>query len=196
MNALNRIILALLGILSIGAGAAGVANSRGWVSNARLNEVVHHDDAWQWWSGIAWTDAHLWALAATSVAVGVLAIALAAAELRPQGGRREARTILLGTSERGRTTLRVKAVRHALERDAGATHGVESGRVLHLTLGEEPVVSMRLRAGSDRELVVAGREVSDRVARTVASMIGRPAKRVDVELDVRPMRAAPQRKVA
>lgn len=197
MNIFNRIVLTVIGIATLMVGIAGFAYSQSWISANRLNDLVRQRDVWDWWNSTTWTDAQLWLLAAASLVVAVLALAIVVRELLPPRSARDTRMIVIEQSDRGSTTLRTKALRRALEHDAATTDGVSSAHVDDLNLDNEPTVALRVRGGADRDLVVAGREVCDRIARSLAIVIGREPLRVDVDLDVRPAKApSPQRKVA
>ena len=190
MNIFNRAFMAILGIVAGVVGVAGLASSRGWISGSRLNDLSRHRNVWDRWSDISWTDSRLWVLIAAALVVMVLALVIATREILPPRRARGSRTIVIEQSDRGTTTLRTRALRNGLAHEASAIGGVSSAQIVDLDLHGEPTVAVRLRAGPDRDLVVAGREVCDRITRSLATVIGREPLRVDIQIDVRPVKAS------
>ena len=197
MNIFNRVVVGILGIAAVVVGVAGLASSRGWISGNRLDDLTRHRSVWDRWSDIPWTDSRLWVLIAAALVVMALALVIAVREILPTRRARESRTIVIEQSDRGITTLRSRALRNGLAHEASTIDDVSSAQIVDLDLHGEPTVAVRLRAGSDRDVVVAGREVCDRITRRLAAVIGREPLRVDVQIDVRPGKASsPKRRVA
>lgn len=193
-DAVNRVLIVLVGLGAIAAGALGVATTLDAVGEGTINGVIPFSDAWDWWTDIDWGgDAALWALLGGSVVVALLALAAVIAELRPATpGNRNS------TVERtpgGRTRVRTGNLARALSKDVSDLAGVRVAEVESLEIGPEPAAVLRIQAEPGTELAEIGRDAIRRAAGSLGAMLDRPSGDVRVEVDLHPGTHQMRRKV-
>lgn len=185
MNVFNRVLFALIGLGLVAAGVLGVASAQGWISDRTINDAIHFKGVWVHWKRIDWTTGPLWALLGAAIVVALIALVLFLREFVPTGGFGGANLVLQRTP-RGRTIVRTKALRKALERQAHAVEGVERASVEDLVLaGPRTEVRYALRSQGTRSVPDTGLEVVEQAASALAAALERPPDEVVVEMEVR-----------
>jgi hypothetical protein len=193
VNAFNRVLLLLVGLVMLAVGVLGVLVMSDVVEEDTLSDAIPYRDAWDDWNRIDWSVTWVrWTLLGAGVVVALLALALLAAELSVRRGSGERRVLERGPG--GRTTVRVSALRRACERDAARVPGVERARVEALHAGDpSPRVRLLVRADERAHLPSVGAQVAERTASALGSMLGAPPEDVTVVMEVRHDRRAATR---
>lgn len=199
-RALNRIVLALIGLIFLGAGALAVTAAVWPMVGQQWSTIL--GGAAGWWSESS--DATRigggsvsWVGLAAVAAVLLLAILLIAALTRV-GGRRSRTVLRAGgaQNELGRVTITEAFARDALKNSLGASDDILSTHVTANTIRTEPVmhVSVTPRQSTDpRELV----ERIDRLVANLATLTGQEiATYISVHTGLRARLAHDRRRVS
>jgi membrane protein implicated in regulation of membrane protease activity len=186
MDRRNRVRFALLGLLLLAAGVAGLlAGARVFGAPAADSAVLPD------WLVARWDRYTPWNL----VAVGLAALLLAwygwrlvRAQLRRGGGRSEMGDLEYRAAEagrqdanRGRTTVRAAAISHSTEKALERVRGVERALVGLFGSPDEPELRARLDVDANADLTQLRRNVSA-VLEHLAATTGIPPRSADITL--------------
>jgi hypothetical protein len=186
MDRRNRIRLALLGLLLLAVGVAGL------LVGADVFEAPAADSAVvPAWLVARWDRYHPWNL----VAVGVVALLLAwygwrlvRAQFRRGGGRTQMGDLEYRAAEpsrqdagRGRTTVRAAAISRGAEASLERVRGVERANVGLFGSPYEPELRARLDVAADADLTQVRSNVSAALER-LATTTGMPPRSADITL--------------
>ena len=188
MNAVNRVLVGLIGLGLLAAGVLGVAVTWGWLEEDDIDGALPFQRAWDRWRDIDWDTATTWILLGAAIVALLLALALLVAELwvrrDPHRGR-----LSVTRGPRGATTLRLGRLERALAHEAESVAGVHRSRVERLEVDGTASARLRVEADSDAEVPRVGAEVVERAAGSLGRMLERPAGPVTAIVEVRPERA-------
>ncbi len=188
MNAVNRVLVGLIGLGLLAAGVLGVAVTWGWLEEDDVDAALPFQRAWNRWRDIDWDTAATWILLGAAIVALLLALALLVAELwvrrDPRAGR-----LAMASGPRGATTLRLGRLERALAHEAESVAGVRRSRVEQLDVDGTAGIRLRVKAGADAEVPRVGAEVAERAAVSLERMLERPAGPVTAIVEVRPERA-------
>jgi hypothetical protein len=188
MNAVNRVLVGLIGLGLLAAGVLGVAATWGWLEEDDIDAALPFQSAWNRWRDIDWDTAATWILLGAAIVALLLALALLVAELwvrrDPHSGR-----FPLARGQRGATTLRLGRLERALAHEAETVAGVHRSRVERLEVDGTASARLRVEADSDAEVPRVGAEVVERAATSLGRMLELPAGPVTAIVEVRPERA-------
>ncbi|MCH0539558.1 alkaline shock response membrane anchor protein AmaP [Streptomyces sp. MUM 203J] len=167
----NRALIALAGLLLLGAGGAVLVAGLGAAPDAvLLSEATRErwqDRAW-WWPAV---------MAALAVLV-VLALMWLAAQLR----RPRAPEVLVDTHDGGAATLRGRALEAALEAEAEAVDGVARARVRLTGAGAAPEAYVSLYVEPDADPAFMLTALTDTVLHHARATTGLPVLPVEVHV--------------
>jgi membrane protein implicated in regulation of membrane protease activity len=186
MDRRNRVRFALLGLLLLAAGVAGLLAGARVVGAPAAGSAVLPD-----WLVARWDRYHPWNL----VAVGIAALLLAwygwrlmRAQLRRGGGRAEMGDLEYRATEpghqdtnRGRTTVRAAAISHSTENALERVRGVERALVGLFGSPYAPELRARLDVDANADLTQLRRNVSA-VLERLAATTGIPPRSADITL--------------
>jgi hypothetical protein len=186
MDRRNRVRFALLGLLLLGAGVAGLLAGAGVFGAPAAGSAVLPD-----WLVARWDRYHPWNL----VVVGVAALLLAwygwrlvRAQLLRGGGRAEmgdleylAAAPAQQDADRGRTTVRAAAISHGTEAALERVRGVERALVGLFGSPDAPELRARLDVDANADLTRLRRNVSA-VLERLAATTGLPPRSADITL--------------
>jgi hypothetical protein len=186
VNAVNRLLVIVLGLVALAAGVLGALASAGGVDPDDVDAVIPFRDAWDRWNDVDWQQAvPRWSLLAAAIVVGLLAAVLLIREIAP---RRPAGPdhVVVERSARGETRLSLAAVRRGAEREARAADGVARADLDRLAVEDGAArARFRVRAGEDAHLPTLGAAVADRAGASLGAMLGRPPAEITVVMEVR-----------
>jgi hypothetical protein len=186
MDRRHRIRLAMLGLLLLAAGAAGLLAGADVVGAPVADSPVLPD-----WLVARWDRYPPWNL----VAVGIAALLLAwygwrlvRAQLRRGGGRAQMDDLEYRATEpgrqdanRGRTTVRAAAISHSTEKALERVRGVERALVGLFGNPYAPELRARLDIDANTDLTQLRRNISAALER-LAATTGMPPRSADITL--------------
>jgi hypothetical protein len=188
VNAVNRVLVGLIGLSLLAAGVLGVAATWGWLEEDDIDAALPFRRAWNRWRDIDWDTAATWVLLGAAIVALLLGLALLVAELwvrrDPRGGR-----FPVTRGPRGATTLRLGRLGRALAHEAETVAGVHRSRVECLEVDGTASARLRLEVDSDAEVPRVGAEVVERAAASLGRILERPPGPVTAIVEVRPERA-------
>jgi hypothetical protein len=175
---INRVILALFGLLVLVAGAAGMAASTGVFGAAfsrrtllanRASSYIGHHGGWLW----------------PAVAGACLLIALACLRwiltLIASTDRAGDITIPGGTDQ-GTTILQPAALTDALTREVGAYHGVEAAKGRVIGDGRDPEIVLVVNPAPSADLHALHRRIETEAIAHARQALGRPSLPIQLDL--------------
>jgi membrane protein implicated in regulation of membrane protease activity len=186
MDRRNRVRLALLGLLLLAVGVAGLVVGADVFEAPAAGSPVLAD-----WLVARWDRYDPWNLVA--VAIAALLVAwygwrLVRAQLRRGGGRAEMADLAYRATEpgqqdadRGRTTVRAAAISHSTEKALERVRGVERALVGLFGSPYEPELRARLDVDANADLIQLRRNVSA-VLERLAATTGIPPRSADITL--------------
>jgi membrane protein implicated in regulation of membrane protease activity len=186
MDRRNRIRLALLGLLLLAAGVAGLLAGADVFGAPAADSPVLPD-----WLVARWDRYNPWNLVAVAIAALLLAWygwRLVRAQLRRGGGRAEMGDLEYQAAEpgrqdtdRGRTTVRAAAISHSTETALERVRGVERALVGLFGSPDAPELRARLDVNANADLTQLRRNVSAALER-LAATTGMPPRSADITL--------------
>lgn len=185
MTGVNRIVLGLVGLCLIAAGVLGVATTRDWVGDATIDDALQFRAAWERWRDIDWTDGALWLLLAGALVIALILVVALFLELRFRAPAGHGRALVEATP-RGATTVRIGALRQALQRDIESIAGIDRARLRELEIGERPECRMELRVTPSTSAPAVGLAACERMASALARTVDRPTAAVTAVVEARP----------
>ncbi len=184
IDSVNRVVLAVVGVLLVTAGAVGLLAAAGaipWDPPSDLYASVasaFQARPWLWW-----------VVAAVAALLVVLGLTFALRQLsRPAGPALD--TIVVQRGGRGRTAVRAVAIADALEQDLQRLPAVTGSRVRVAPPSSRPTLRVSLDLGSDADLHAVRRSAEEPLRRA-QHVLG--AESLPAELRLRHTAAPPRR---
>ena len=187
MDAANRVLWTIIGVLLIAAGGLTAAASVGWLPGVNTDSPLLWSELIEQWR--AWDP---WALL---IVVGVAAILawlgwrLTRGQLRRSGGPALPDLAIDAPDGRGRTVVGRSTLTDATEQDLRHIPGVQRAAVRLLGEHDGPELRARLDVGADATLPALAPHVADTLSRfSATSGLGPELVDVTVKLDDRSAR--------
>ena len=186
MDRRNRIRFALLGLLLLAAGVAGLLAGADMFDAPAADSAILPD-----WLVARWDRYNPWNLVAVAIAALLLAWygwRLMRAQLRRGGGRTQMGDLEYRATEpgrqdanRGRTTVRAAAISHSTEKALERVRGVERALVGLFGSPHEPELRARLDVNANTDLTQLRRNISAALEH-LATTTGTPPRSADITL--------------
>lgn len=181
MDAGNRVLWTIIGVVLLAAGALGVVAWAGWLPGTETDSPLLWSaliEQWQDWEPWVWV-----AVAAVGVIVALLGLWLIGGQLQRSGGPAMTDLEIDAPDGRGRTVLGRSTLTHATQQDLEHIPGVQNAAIRLLSNHGGPEVRARLEVGSDASLSAVATDFRESLSRfTATSGLGPEA--VDVTVRV------------
>lgn len=184
-NAVNRVVLTVLGLLLVAAGGLGIALGAGIFGSWRATSPVLPQEVSTFPEGRPW---FWWAVAGVLLLITVLALLWLFAQLKTEWTTRLDRTT---NARDGYTTVHASAVTNAVEDEALGISGV-TGASATLREHRGPHVSLRVELADSADISEVRTRLEDDVVAHLREGVGDPGLPVTIEL--RPAASTTQRR--
>ena len=185
-NGINRVVLTLLGLMMLAAGALGLCLGAGVFGERRASEPVLPQDVSTYPDGRPW---FWWAVAGILLLIAVLALLWLLAQLKTDRMTRLDRTT---DARDGYTKLHASALTNAVEDEAAGITGV-AGASAKVREHRGQHVFLRVGLDDSADIAAVRARLEDEVVAHLREGVGDP--RFPVTIELRPSARKPQQRV-